>query len=471
MNHAQQSRTQSSPNVYRQQFFALIKLAVPLVLAHLAQHSISFVDTLMVGRLGNEAIAGIALGSTTFYFVVFAISGVLLGVSPIVAQAKGAQDESKISSVLRQSFLLSTLLVVPCWLLLQNGESLFHWMRQPADVAKQSGDYLKAISWGLLPTFIFISLRSTLESLADTRPVLLISCFNVILNVAANEVLMFGHFGCPALGLVGTGYASAVVMWCACLLLLLYFRCRYGNLQIFHFEKLFGSQDRGQMWELIRIGVPIGITIGFEISMFSAATFGMGWFGKEALAAHQIALQTASIAFMIPLGISIAASTRVGQLMGANDRAAAQAAGYTGIVVSGAIMLGTGMCFIFLPKNIVAIYLDMSDPRNQVVISKAVSFLVIAAAFGVFDGLQVGGSMALRGLKDTRAAMIITLIAYWGCGITSGAVCAFTLGSGGEGLWYGLTVGLAVAALILFLRFRSHFGTEVVSASAAGSTE
>ena len=443
--------------MYRQEFFALIKLAFPLVLAHLAQHTISFVDTLMVGRLGNDAIAGIALGSTTFYFVVFAISGVLLGVSPIVSQAKGANDESKIAAVLRQAILLSSFLLVPCWLLLQNGESLFLWMKQPADVAHQSGDYLKAISWGLLPTFIFISLRSALESLADTRPVLIISCFNVILNIVANDVLMFGRFGFPALGLVGTGYASSIVMWCACLLLVFYFRWKYGHLNIFTFEKLFSRQSRSQLWELIRIGVPIGITIGFEISMFSASTFGMGWFGKEALAAHQIALQTASIAFMIPLGISIAASARVGQLMGANDRQGAQVAGYTGIAVSGMIMLATGLCFIFLPRNLIAIYLNLSDPENTVVVAKAVSFLFIAAAFGVFDGLQVGGSMALRGLKDTRAAMVITLIAYWGCGITSGAIFAFTLGGGGQGLWYGLTVGLAVASVILFLRFRSHF--------------
>jgi len=443
--------------VYRQEFFALLKLAFPLVLAHLAQHTISFVDTLMVGRLGNDAIAGIALGSTTFYFVVFAISGCLLGVSPIVAQAKGADDESKISSVLRNAFLLSALLFVPCWLLLQNAESLFHWTQQPPDVARQSGDYLKAISWGLLPTFIFISFRSALESLADTRPVLIISCCNVILNIVANEVLMFGHFGFPALGLVGTGYASAIVMWCACLLLLLYFRWKYGHLKIFTVENLLSSQSRSQMWELICIGVPIGITIGFEISMFSASTFGMGWFGKDALAAHQIALQTASLAFMIPLGISIAASTRVGQFMGAHDRQRAQVAGYTGIAVSGMIMLATGLCFIFLPRSLIAIYLDLTDPENSVVVAKAVSFLYIAAAFGVFDGLQVGGSMALRGMKDTRAAMVITLFAYWGCGITSGAIFAFALGGGGEGLWYGLTVGLGVASVILFLRFRSHF--------------
>ena len=443
--------------MYRQEFLALLKLAIPLALAHLAQNTLSFVDTLMAGRLGNEAIAGIALGSTTFYLVIFVISGVLLGVNPIISQAQGADDEAKISCVLRQAFHLSFWLVIPCWLLLYNAEHLFHLMKQPSDVAKQSGDYLKAISWGLLPAFIYLSLRSALESLSDTRPILIISFMNVLLNVVTNEILMFGRFGFPALGLVGTGYASAFVMWFGCITMILYFRWQYGHLEIFKFEQLFGQESRRQMWELIRIGVPIGMTIGFEVSMFSASAFAMGWFGKDALAAHQIALQTASIAFMLPLGISIAASVRVGQAVGANDMMRAKVAGYLGIAVSGSIMLLTGICFLLMPRRIIGLYLDLGDPKNFTVVAQATSFLLIAAAFGVFDGLQVSGSMALRGMKDTRAAMLLTLLAYWGFGVTSGAIFAFTLGCDGEGLWYGLTVGLGVAAVILFLRFRSHF--------------
>ena len=443
--------------MYRQEFFALLKLGIPLAFAHLAQTSLSFIDTLMAGRLGNDAIAGIALGSTTFYLVIFLLSGVLLGVNPIISQAMGANDDAKISNVLRQAFLLSVLLVIPTGLLLYNAESLFQLMRQPPDVAKQSGDYLKAISWGLLPAFIFLSLRSGLESLSDTRFILAISLINVGLNVVANEVLMFGRFGFPALGLVGTGYASAFVMWFACLSAIVYYRFQYSHLKLFTTWQVFSPESRQQMWELIRVGLPIGMTIGFEISMFSAATFAMGWVGTEALAAHQIALQTASIAFMVPLGISIAASVRVGQAVGAGDMVRTKVAGYLGIAISGVSMLVSGLCFVFYPKFIVGLYLDLSDPENAIVISKAISFLLIAAAFGVFDGLQVGGSMALRGMKDTRAAMVLTLLAYWGCGVTSGALFAFVLGLGGVGLWYGLTTGLAAASLILFLRFRSRF--------------
>ncbi len=446
--------------MYRQELSGLIKLALPLVLAHLAQNTISFVDTLMAGRLGNDAIAGIALGSTTFYLVIFVISGVLFGVSPIVAQAQGANNEAKISCVLRQAFLLSFWLVIPSWLLLYNAEHLFRWMEQPADVAKQSGDYLKAISWGLFPAFIFLSIRSALESLADTRPILIISLLNVLVNIVANEIFMFGRFGFPKMGLVGTGYASAFVMWCACLSSISYMRWKYRHLSIFKFDRIFSPESRRQMWELIKVGVPIGMTIGFETSMFSASAFAMGWFGKEALAAHQIALQTASIAFMVPLGISIGTSVRVGQAIGANQVTRAKIVGYLGIAVSGAIMLVSGLCFIFIPSRIIGLYLDLNEPQNAVVIAQATSFLLVASAFGVFDGIQVGGSMALRGMKDTRAAMLLTLLAYWGFGVTSGAFCAFGLGWGGIGLWYGLTIGLGVAAVILLRRFASHFAAQ-----------
>lgn len=444
-------------SVFDQEFWGLLRLAIPLALAQLAQNTISFVDTVMAGRLGNDAIAGIALGSTTFYLVIFIISGVLLGVNPIVSQAHGANDQEKISNVLRQAFLLSVILLVPSWLLLYNAESLFHWFRQPPDVAKQSGDYLKAISWGLLPAFVFLSLRSALESLSDSRPILAISLFNVLLNVAANEVLMFGRLGFPAMGLVGTGYASAFVMWIACLISIVYFRSRYPHLKIFSCGQFFDLPSRRQMSELICVGVPIGLTIGFETSMFSMSAFAMGWFGKDALAAHQIALQTASIAFMVPLGISIAASVRVGQAVGAGDKYRTKVAGYLGIAVSGAMMLVSGLCFVCFSSQIVGLYLDLGDPENDRVVAMATSFLIVAAAFGVFDGLQVGGSMALRGIKDTRAAMVLTMVAYWGCGVTSGAVLAFVFDCQGLGLWYGLTIGLAVAAVVLFLRFRAHF--------------
>jgi len=258
-------------SIYRQEFAGLLALAVPLVLAHVAQNTVSFVDTVMAGKIDNDAIAGIALGSTTWYLLTFILSGVLLGLNPIVSQANGSGDNEKIACALRQSFLLCLIMVVPAVALFWCSDSFFALLDQPPEVSAQSAAYLRAISWGLLPAFGYMALRATLEGLSDTRPILLTSVVCVALNVLANYALMFGHFGFPRLELVGAGYASALVMLCAFLLF-----------------------DRPMMVEVLRIGVPIGLTIGFEIGMFSAAAFAMGRFGVDELAAHQIVLQTAS---------------------------------------------------------------------------------------------------------------------------------------------------------------------------------
>ena len=442
------------PSIYKTEFFALIKLAVPLVLAHVAQNTVSFVDTVMAGRLENEAqaIAGIALGSTTWYLVTFVLAGVLLGLNPVVSQANGAGDDVKIASALQQSFLLCLLMTLPATLLFWQSDALFQLLGQAPEVVTQSSAYLRAISWGLIPTFGYMALRATLEGLSDTRPILATSVVCVLLNVVANEVLMFGRFGFPELGLVGTGYASAIVMTTAFLILLIHTLRTYP--QLFQFSRWINF---AAMWELLKIGIPIGLTIGFEISMFSAAAFEMGKFGTEALAAHQIVMQTAGITFMIPLGIAIALSVRIGLAAGAQDLVRARVAGYVGIGTSGAVMCFSAIAFLTVPKMIISMYIDIHDPNNTAVVDWATRFLCVAAGFQLFDGLQVSASNALRGLKDTTAAMMLTLLAYWGFGVASGWVLARGFGVGPMGLWYGLTIGLGTAAVLLISRYRWYF--------------
>jgi MATE family multidrug resistance protein len=211
--------------------------------------------------------------------------------------------------------------------------------------------------------------------------------------------------------------------------------------------------DGPMMLEVLRIGIPIGMTIGFEIGMFSAAALAMGRFGVDELAAHQIVLQTASITFMVPLGIAIALSVRVGQAIGAGDTRRAQVAGYVGIATAGAVMCVSATAYLAIPAFIIGLYISFEDPANANVIRWAFRFFAIAAMFQIFDGLQVAASNALRGLKDTRAAMVLTLLAYWGFGATSGWLLAFVFGFGPLGLWYGITIGLASAAIFLIMRW------------------
>jgi len=448
-----------SQSIYRQEFANLVVLAVPLVLAHVAQNTVSFIDTVMAGQISNDAIAGIALGSTTWYLLTFILSGVLLGLNPIVSQANGSGDNEKIACALRQSFLLCLIMVVPAVALFWCSGSFFALLDQPPEVSAQSTAYLRAISWGLLPAFGYMALRATLEGLSDTRPILVTSVVCVGLNVLANYALMFGHFGFPRLELVGAGYASAFVFLCAFLMLLVYFVRTYPELIKLPKTGLF---DGPMMVEVLRIGVPIGLTIGFEIGMFSAAAFAMGRFGIDELAAHQIVIQTASISFMIPLGIAIALSVRVGQAVGAGDFSRAKVAGYVGIATAGAVMCVSATAYLVIPGLIIGLYVSYEDPENANVIRWALMFFTVAALFQIFDGLQVASSNALRGLKDTRAAMLLTLLAYWGCGATSGWLLAFVFGVGPLGLWYGMTIGLASAALFLILRYRWYFQQEIM---------
>ena len=438
--------------MYRREFAGLIKLALPLVIAQLAQNAISFTDTLMVGRgLGKEPLAGITIGSTVFHLVLIVLSGVVFSVSPIVSQAVGANDRETASRAVRQGLWVSVFLFIPAFIVYWNAYPLLIALGQSEEIARDSSAYLRAISWGLLPALGFMSLRGFLEGHSDTRPIMVVAVLGIAANICFNYVLMFGKFGFPALGLVGTGYASSAIFIFGFILLSIYIRIKYRETRVFQGIR---TPDLSMIRELFKVGGPIGLTLGFEVSMFSAAAFAMGTLGSDELAAHQIALQTASISFMIPLGIAIATSVRVGQSIGRKSTPEAQVAGHVGMMTCCAVMCFSAITFWLFPRFIISLFIDIDDPSNQTVIPLAVGFLAIAALFQIVDGLQVSASASLRGLKDTTVAMILSLISYWGIGLTSGALLCYTFGMRGNGLWLGMTLGLATAALLLAIRFQ-----------------
>lgn len=441
--------------MYRREFFGLIKLAAPLVVAQVAQNTLSFIDTLMVGRLGNESLAGIALGATVFHFVLIVLSGVIFGVNPVVSQAIGAGERDKAVETLRQGLLIGALLFLPALIFYWNSYPVMIALGQDPDTASASSEYLKAISWGLLPALLMMALRGFLEGNSNTMPIMVVSILGIGANIVLNYALMFGKFGFPELGLVGTGYASSIVYSCGFLLIVSYVFLKYPDDQIFI---RIWKPNFAMIGELFRVGGPIGLTLGFEMGMFSAAAITMGTLSATELAAHQIALQTASTSFMIPLGIAIATSVRVGQAVGANEIDRAEVAGYTGMITCCVVMSCFAFLFWIVPKSIISIYLDTSDLENMAVIEFAFGFLAIAALFQIVDGLQVAASNCLRGLKDTTAAMYLTLISYWVIGVPTGAILCFIFDLRGNGLWLGMTVGLAAAAVLLTARFRQQIG-------------
>lgn len=443
------------------EFRKLTKLAVPLVLAQLAQHSTSLVDTVMVGRLGPDALAGIALGGLVYMFVSIVASGFVLGCGTVVAQAVGADDQVTCGRAVRQGFWLSVFLFVPALLLFWNIHPVLLWLDQPPKAAAAGSAYLRAISWGLLPSLWTFAIRGLLEGHSDNRPIMVVAIFSVGLNVILNDWLMFGKFGLPELGLVGTGVASSISLSLAFVMFLVYALRWYPQLSLLSELR---TPDLGMLSQLVRVGGPIGLTLGCEVSMFAAAGLAMGKLGEMPLAAHQIALQAASTSFMVPLAISIAASARIGQFVGAGNGQAAKTAGTVGIVTCGCVMAFFALMLLVFKRNIVGIFLNLSDPENFQVIELASQLLVIAGLFQIVDGIQVSGSLALRGLKDTFVGFVITIFSYLVVGCSCGWWLCFRAGFGARGLWFGMTIGLATAAVLLVLRFYWRVGREVMRA-------
>ena len=425
-------------------------LAVPLVLAQLAQNGMSVVDTLMVGRLGPRDLAGIALGGSTFTFVFIVCMAVLFAVGPMVAQAHGARRPEDAARATRQGLWMALALSVPGVIVFLEARPLLVLTGQDAATAAVSADYLRAMAWGFPFALAFTALRGFLEGQGDTRPILVAAAVGVGLNVVANEILMFGRLGMPRLGLVGTGYATSVVYAVMTLLVAAYLRVRYRRYRIFAGMR---QPDLGTLRELVRIGWPISFTLGFEVGLFWLTALLMGRFGDAALAGHQIALQSASTTFMVPLGISIASGVRVGQAVGRSDAGGVVRGGVAGITLSAAFMACAAALFWLAPDTVIGLYLPVHAPGNGAVVAFARRFLAIAAIFQVFDGTQVSASGALRGLKDTRVPMLLTLVAYWLVGVPVGVWLAFGIGAGPSGLWFGLVAGLATSAALLVTRF------------------
>ncbi|MEN9225389.1 MAG: MATE family efflux transporter [Thermostichus sp. DRC_bins_24] len=428
------------------------RLAVPLAAAEMAQTATTFIDAMMMGWLGEGTLAAGALGTVMFHFVLFVGSGIVSALSPLVAMAYGAQRLDQVGSLTRQTLGLAVLLGVLGWIPLWFAEPLLQTLGQSASTTTLAATYLRAISWGLVPALAFAVLKNLATALSRPGPVMLIMLGGTCLNTVGNAVLMFGWLGFPALGLAGIGWSSTVSLWLMALSMGLYVLCQsfFRQFQLFRPE----PTKQGSHWgDLLRIGLPVGGLVVVEFGMFAATALLMGTLGTTPLAAHQIAIQTAAVAFAVVRGISYGATVLVGQQWGAANRAGTQAAGWAALGLGSLFMLGVATVFWVFPERIVALFLDINDAANRPVVEYTCQLLGVAAVFQGVDGVQVIAAGALRGLKDTRIPFLIGIMAYWGVGLPIGYWLGFGLGMGGFGLWWGLALGLTVAATILTTRF------------------
>ena len=424
-------------------------LATPVIIGQLAVFSMNFVDTVMAGRLPDKeiALAALGIGGAVWSAMLMFVLGTLMVVQPSVAQLDGAQMKSEAASQTRQALWIALVLGVPFWGLCYFSEPLLTWFRIDTVIVSPAAGYLRAISWGAPGLSLVFLLRFFSEGTGNTWPTMFYGVAGALLNVPLNYVMMFGKLGFPALGTVGCGYATSIVIWLQFLLLVLYIG-KHRHYRPFALMSHLERPDWQKIWSLLKVGLPIAVAIFVEGSLFVGAALLIGRLGPVPAASHLIAINFSALMFMIPIGLSSAVSIRVGNAIGRKDMEAARYAGLIGIV----IILGfqtvsfTGM--LLFPELIVRIYTD--DP---VVAPLAVSLLFYAAIFQYPDGLQMVAAGTLRGYKDTRMPMLYMVISFWIVGMTLGYNLTFGQEMGPAGMWIGMIAGLTVAAGLMLLRF------------------
>lgn len=429
---------------------ALLRLAAPLAIAQLSQTAMGVTDTVMLGTLGGDALAAGGLGTGVFLTTSIILQGVLTAVSVLVAYARGAGDTVRVPELYRTGLLLALLLSVPAFAWLSCAESLLLAVGEPPELARATGAYLDVLRWGLPGGLVGVGLmRAFLPAIGQGRQLLWVALVAALVNAALNYGLIYGALGLPELGYLGSAAATAITLWlmAAALLALLHLDPRLRR----HVAP--GWPRWATLTEMLRLGLPVSATFAVETCLFLTTGLLMGLVGAAALAAHQIALTVASMAFMVPLAIAQAANVRVGGHMGAGQPADARRAGFMAILLGGGFMAAAACVLLAAPGPIARLFVSPDAPATRETYAVAVVLLGIAAAFAVVDGVQVIAIGALRGLKDTRAPFLIAALGYWAVGFPAAYAAAFWLGWGAAGLWWGLALGLGVVAAAMTWRF------------------
>ncbi len=431
---------------------AFLALAVPLAGAQVAQAAVGFFDTLMMGRLGAETLAAGGLAAICFQLLLAVMGGFVMAVGPLVAEAFGAGQTDRIEAVVRQGFWLVLVLSLPMMLVLNHLDGMLLTWGQSEAIATLTAPYFQWILWGVLPALGFAMLRGYTSALAQAQVVIVIVLVGTGFNIAGNYGLGLGKWGLPAMGLGGLGLASGLSYWLMFGLFLLY-TLKHPSLKGYRFWRGWHRVEPRLMQRLVGMGSEIAITIALEFSLFAVVTFLMGVLGPEVLAAHQTVYQTIYVIFMVPLGMSFAATARVGLWLGQRDLTQARRAGYVAMAIAAAFMLLSTFGLLLSRQMVIGLYLDLSDAANAPVVSLALPMLFVAALTQLTDGVQRVASGALYGLQDTRTPMVLSGLAFWGVGLTTGYLLGFPLGLGGVGLWIGQSSGVAIAGLIFIARF------------------
>jgi multidrug resistance protein, MATE family len=440
-------------STWREELPAMMTLAWPLILSNLTFALIQATDVVLMGWLGPRQLAASALGINLTWPLGFAAFGILTAASPMMATALGAKTRSvhEVRRSFRQSVWLSLMITVPLWLLLWNAEPVIRALGQEPALARDAALFMRGYMWTMLPWLLFQAMRNFLAAVERPGWVLGVSIAGIVVNAILGWALIFGRLGMPELGIFGGGLASSIV-WSLLALALVVVILTDRQFRRFHLFGHLWRADWPRFWRMIRLGLPIGLAFGFEGAVFGAAAYLMGLIGADSLAAHAVALQIAALTFMVPWGLSQAATVRVGRALGRRDPAGMARSGWTAWVLGVGFMASMATIMWLFPRELITLFLE-DTAENARVIALGVTFLAVAAAFQIFDGAQVVGAGMLRGLHDTRVPMLFALLGYWGIGLGFGTWLAFERGWGGAGIWIGLALGLAIVAVLMIGRW------------------
>ena len=429
-----------------------LALAWPLILANLTQQLIQATDVLLLGRLGEIELASATLGLSLTFTLNVLMLGILLAASPMMATALGQRSNAvrDVRRTFRAGLWILLVTLPPYWLIVWNAGPIMRALGQTAELAEAGQTFLRAYMWCTAPWLLFQLLRNFVAALERPRVVLWLSIAGIGLNALLCWALIFGRLGLPALGLIGAGIGSTLTWLIVCAVLILMVR-RDRQFRRFHLFGRWWRFDRERTVAMMRLGWPIGLTMALEIGVFASAAYFMGWISATAVAAHAVALQLAALTFMVPMGLSQAATVRVGRALGSRDPGAIGRAGWTAFALGILFMSAAAGIMWMFPSALVGLFLG--DSAGGEIVRLAVAFVTVAAAFQIVDGAQVIAAGMLRGLHDTRWPLVFALAGYWGVGLGVGIWLAFGWQWQGVGIWVGLASGLAAVAVLMMARW------------------
>ena len=426
----------------------MLRLAVPVVVIQVGMMAMGVVDTIMVGHISARALAAVALGNLYFFGLAVFAMGTLMVLDPVVAQAVGAGDRGAVARAVQRGVLLAGMLTVPVALLLTLAGPVFRLLGQPDEVIPLAASYSVVTAPGVFPFLLFVVFRQTLQSMSRTAPIVIAILGANLVNAGLNWVLIYGHAGLPAMGVVGSAWATTISRGLLAAGLWAGARKELGPLLWPPRPEIWQWPPLGRM---LRLGIPIGTQHVLEFGAFALVALMMGWIGTREMAGHQIAINLAALTFMVPLGVGDAGSVLVGQAVGRDDPEDTRGAARAALACGFTFMSLTAALFLAIPGPLARLY-----SRDLDVVSVAATLIPIAGVFQVFDGLQVVAAGILRGLGDTRVPMLVNLFGYWLIGIPVSIYLGFGAGLGPVGLWWGLVLGLAVVGTSLLFRVKAR---------------